>query len=163
MTRLTTAAKRRLARVDRRHALYRSAPVRRMGFPLFYYDASVRIGGAGHLHPAIAEQTGLQPSRAHLAGDMVSKRSGRTYKEDIWILQSPLPDSASLDAHVAWLLTALSPHAHYLATVIEQAAWADLCLGCRSEVSYPLITAGPTATTLVSMLKLRLAFNFTCY
>lgn len=162
MTRITTAVKRRLARVERRHEQFRREPARSVGYPLVRYDASVRIAGAGALHTAITEATGLHPTYVHLAGELASRRTGRRYLEDMWRLQSPLPETERPAVHVDWLLATFAPHADYFRTVIPQAAWADLCLGALSEMHFPLIWNGRSGAELASLLGLDTTFNFTC-
>ncbi|MEW6022789.1 MAG: DUF4279 domain-containing protein [Pseudomonadota bacterium] len=162
MTRLSTAKKRTLTRIQKRTERVlstRSHPVRS---PFFRFDASIRIGGAGKYHESIFLATGLSASRSHLVGDRVSPRSLAVRKEDLWSLASPLEGSRPIDEHINWLLDVVSPHQAFFAQVVEEAAWADLCLGCLSDIPYPLIVTDVSATKLIKMLNLTLTFNFTC-
>ncbi|MES3020442.1 MAG: DUF4279 domain-containing protein [Pseudomonadota bacterium] len=162
MARIRTSTKRKLKRIRKRHVLVSSRKFQNVTSRLFWFDASIRIGGAGKFHDEIFERTGLSPNKSHLAGDRVSASSSNVRKEDIWILSSPFKDNEPIDQHLDWLLHAVAPHVEYLSDVVQNASWADLCLGCLSDVSYPLIATGSSATELVKRLNLELSFNFTC-
>jgi hypothetical protein len=162
MARISTATKRKLTRIQKRHE--RVSSIRRypVTSPFFQFDASIRIGGAGAYHEEIFLATGLSASKSHLAGDRVSSRSSAVRKEDLWILASPLSRNSPIDEHISWLLGAVSPHEAFFAQIVEKAAWADLCLGCLSDIPYPMIVTDISATGLVKMLNLSMTFNFTC-
>ncbi len=154
--------KRKLARVRKRQEALASEKSFRVTSPFFEFDASIRIGGAGKFHHEITEKTGICPTRSHLAGDPVSQRSTAVRKEDIWILTSPLDGARPIEEHIDWLLDAVSPHADYLSAITRDAAWADLMLGCLSDIPYPVIATGQSATELIKQLNLTVSFNFTC-
>jgi hypothetical protein len=78
------------------------------------------------------------------------------------MLASPLSRNSPIDEHINWLLGAVSSHEAFFAQIVEKATWADLCLGCLSDVPYPMIVTDKSATRLVKMLNLSLSFNFTC-
>ena len=162
MARIYTSMKRKLKRIRKRHDLVSSKKFQRVSSPIFWFDASIRIGGAGKYHDAIYANTGLSPTKSHLAGDRVSIRSSTIRKEDIWIFSSPLDENESIDQHIDWLLNAIAPHVEFLSEVVKNAAWADLCLGCLSDIPYPMISTGTSATELIKKLNLALSFNFTC-
>ncbi|WP_371874514.1 DUF4279 domain-containing protein [Undibacterium terreum] len=151
-----------MARISKRHTKICSQKFQRVTSPFFEFDASIRIGGAGKYHDEISASTGLTPTRAYLAGDKVSTHSERVRKEDMWIFSSPLDRSRPLDDHVGWLLDTVTPHIEYLDGVINNATWADLCLGCFSDIPYPMIATGNRATELIKKLNLQISFNFTC-
>ncbi|NHZ33078.1 DUF4279 domain-containing protein [Massilia rubra] len=162
MSHVRASLKRKMSRIHKRQETFSTKKLERHTSPFFEYDAALRIGGAGKFHEQIGEVTGLEPKIARLAGQ--PRRPGSTFlaKEDIWVLASPLDETLPLEDHVDWLLQALAPHAGFLKEVIAQAAWADLCLGCLSEVPYPMIRAGKSSTELIKLLDLELMFNFTC-
>lgn len=162
MTRIRTSMKRKLKRIRKRHGKVSSRKFQNITSPFFWFDASIRIGGAGKYHDAILEKTGLSPTSSHLAGDRISARSSGIRKEDIWILSSPLNETEPIDQHIEWLLSTVGPHCAFLSEVIENSTWADLCLGCLSDIPYPIIATGTSATELVKRLNLALSFNFTC-
>lgn len=162
MTRINTATKRKLTRIQKRHERVSSSRPYPVTSPFFQFDASIRIGGVGSYHEAIFLTTGLSASKSHLAGDRVSTRSSAVRKEDLWTLASPLSRNSPIDEHINWLLAAVSSHEAFFAQIVEKAAWADLCLGCLSDIPYPMIVTDISATKLVKMLNLSLSFNFTC-
>ena len=162
MSHVPASLKRKLSRIRKRHANISSEKFVRHTSPLFRYDASLWIGGAGKFHEQLGAVTGLVPKRVGLAGQPRYAGSTRIVKEDFWVLASPLDDMLPLDDHVDWLLQTVTPHAAFLKEVIAEAAWADLSLGCFSEGPYPLIAAGKSSTELVKLLDLGIAFNITC-
>ena len=137
------------------------APVRNRLF--FRFDASLRIAGIGAWHENITQVTGLVPFQAHRKGEARSRFSTKlgVWPEDQWRLQSPLPESASLEEHVQWLWQAIAPHRRYFEGLIAQATWADLCLGCLSESVYPFFGIKAETLEITRALPLGLSFNFT--
>lgn len=162
MTRISTSTKRKLQRIGKRQKRVAAEKHYRLTSPFFEFDASIRIGGAGSLHDAITSHTGLVASRSHLAGEPVWPGMSKICKEDLWILASPLDRNRPIDDHIDWLHEAVAPHLDFLSSVVKQAAWADPCLGCLSDVPYPMISTGASATRLIQQLDLAVAFNFTC-
>lgn len=162
MTRISTATKRKLTRLRKRHERVSSTRLYPVTSPFFQFDAAIRIAGVGSCHESILSTTGISPSRSYLAGDKISARSSAVRKEDLWILASPLSRDRPIDEHINWLLDTVSPHATFFAQIVEKSTWADLCLGCLSDIPYPMIVTDRSATQLVNMLNLSLAFNFTC-
>ncbi|MFA6063607.1 MAG: DUF4279 domain-containing protein [Gallionella sp.] len=154
--------KRKLARIQKRHRRISLRKFERVTSPFFTFDAAIRIGGAGQFHDEIFTKTGLVPSHSHLAGEKVSSHSAGVRKEDIWVLNSPLDRSKPLDEHIDWLLKTITPHIDYLSNITKNASWADLCLGCLSDIPYPIISTSESATELIKQLNLTIAFNFTC-
>jgi len=159
---MRTSTKRKIKRISKRHAEISSQKFQRMASPFFDFDASIRIAGVGKYHDEILACTGLAPTRVHLAGEKVSSHSTRLRTEDIWIFSSPLDRMLPLDDHIDWLLESVTPHIGYLEGVMKNAAWADLCLGCLSDIPYPMIVTGGSATELIKKLNLQISFNFTC-
>lgn len=84
------------------------------------------------------------------------------WTEDLWRLESPLGELATIDQHLEWLRARIAPHRTYFAELCARAEWADLCLGCLSDSPYPVLSASPGALALMKDLDLGLSFNFTC-
>ena len=137
------------------------APARNSRF--FRFDASIRIAGIGAWHDNITQVTGIVPTDIVRKGDMRSRFSNRlgVWPEDLWRLQSPLPEYATLDLHIQWLWHTIAPHRDYFEGLISQASWADLTLGCLSESIYPFFTVNADALEITRALSLGLSFNFT--
>ncbi|WP_167086081.1 DUF4279 domain-containing protein [Massilia frigida] len=162
MAHVRASLKRKLSRIHKREERVSMEKWERHTSRYFRYDAALRIFGAGKLHDEINAVTGLVPTMLRLAGQPRYPRSERLNKHDLWLLSSPLDRSLPLDDHVDWLLETLTPHADFLRGVIAQADSADLCLGCLSEVPYPMIATGKSTTELIKRFDLKLMFNFTC-
>jgi hypothetical protein len=164
MSRTSTATRKRLDRSRRRRQ--REISVRtpvRGNFP-FRFDACLRIAGVGEQHDNISRETGLLPSHAHRAGDRRSTRSVGlgVWPVDLWMLNSPLGEAASLEEHLDWLWNAIAPHKAYFERLVADAAWADVSLGCLSDSIYPVLNVGAGSLKITRELNLGLSFNLTC-
>lgn len=162
MSRIRTFVRRRLARLRRHQQREKSLPTAPRGSPTFRYDASLRIGGIGRHHDEIVARTGLVPMIVHRKGEPRISLRRPLWTEDLWVLNSPLGERASLDEHAAWLWQAVRPHRAYFESLLAEASRADLWLGCLSESAYPVLSLDPGSLEIVRELKLGLAFNFTC-
>jgi hypothetical protein len=162
MSHIRNLAQRRLARLRRRQQREKSLPASRRGSSAFFYDASLRISGIGRHHDDIVARTGLVPKIVHLKGEPRASARHPQWTEDLWVLDSPLGERASLDAHAAWLWQAVRPHRAYFESLLAEASRADLWLGCLSESAFPVLGLDPGSLEIVRELKLGLAFNFTC-
>ena len=160
MARIPTQVQRRLSRLRKRQVRRQVEPsVVRSSTP-FRYDACLRLAGLGPVQEDIEQVTGVAPSHRHRKGDAIG-RSGRQRKEDLWLLASPLGEEASLDEHLGWLWLQVEEHGEAFRRYIQQASWADVCLGCLSESVYPVLTISPQSLRILRELDLALTFNFT--
>lgn len=163
MARISTATRRRLDRLKRRHEKIVRTPTYRGRRFLYEFDASLRLIGVGVHHEAITQKTGLTPTYTHRKGEQRSTRSVRKpWQEDMWRLQSPLGPDASLDEHLGWLCGAIEPHRDYFRELIAECSKADIILGCLSESPYPFLTVDAESLRLLREMKLGISFNFTC-
>ncbi len=158
--RVPTQVRRRLTRLRSRRSRQREAPTVLQSSVLFRYDACLRLGGLGAAQDDVTALTGLSPTRAHRKGDLIGFR-GKVRKEDLWLFESPLGELASHDEHLQWLWNQIEPHQEQFRKLVQQAAWADVCLGCLSESAYPVLSVQPESLKIVHELKLGLSFNFT--
>jgi hypothetical protein len=162
MAHISTATRRRLDRLARRHERIVRTPSYRGHRFLYEFDASLRLIGVGEHHDAITQKTGLTPAHVHRKGEQRSTRAvGKPWQEDMWLLQSPLGPDASLDDHLGWLWGAIEPHRDYFRELIEQCSTADIIFGCLSESPYPFLTVDADSLRLLREMKLGISFNFT--
>ena len=157
-----TFVRRRLKRLRRRQQRELKVPTVIRSSAPFRFDAALRIGGAGEEHQAIRDQTTLLPSYSHRKGDAIGKSRTAVKAEDIWILESPLGEAASLDHHLQWIWQTIAPHKEFFGTLLKKAKWANVCLGCLSESAYPVLQVEAASLVLLRELDLQLSFNFTC-
>lgn len=127
------------AQVRRRRQRQLHLPVHVRSTKPYRFDACLRIAGVGARHEEIGRVTGLVTARSHRKGDAIRK-SKRSYSDDLWLLESPLGDDASLDEHVNWLWQAVEPHTALFVELGRQATWADVLrrLPVRELVSLDL-------------------------
>jgi hypothetical protein len=95
------------------------------------YSAAIRIHGVPQLHAEISSRLG-PPTEAHVAGDVASAKSGRTWRNDIWMLDAPLSPEADLALHVAWLAELVEKHQRYIGRLIGRHVSIDLYCTYRS-------------------------------
>jgi hypothetical protein len=88
------------------------------------FQASMRIFGTGLDFDMISHTLGFQPSEIHRHGDLGILKP---YSEDMWRVDSPLPRTDSLDAHLAWLRQVLSPHYDFLRTLARRFTLSSYC------------------------------------
>lgn len=162
MARIPTSVKRRLPRLRRRRQREIQAPTSVRSTTPFRYDASFRIAGVGKFHEEISLMTGIAATKSHKSGDVRRFGSKRVWLQDLWILDSPLGEEASLDDHLQWLWNTIEPHKSYFASLISRATWADVCVGCLSESAYPVLSASSASLSMIREINLSLSFNFTC-
>lgn len=161
MARVGSNSRRRLERLRRRGQKALARQSERNSTP-FRYDAHLRILGVGDHHDDITRQTGIIPTHAHSKGQLRSRFMKRVYTEDLWMLSSPLGESATMDAHLSWLRETIQPHYAYFEKLVARASSADICLGCLSDSPYPFLELQPSSLDRVRELKLGFTFNFTC-
>lgn len=78
-------------------------------------QASLGVFGTGIDFESISQQLGMRPSHSHRAGE--AGLTPRPYPQDLWLLESPLPTSETLDVHLNWLRRTLEPHYGFLRTL----------------------------------------------
>ena len=99
--------------------------------PTFWFGASLRIHGRPELHAEITERLGT-PSECHKKGEIRSDPTGRTWPNDIWMIESPLDERCDISEHLAWIDTFARPHMTYLRRLIRRGARIDVYMSYRS-------------------------------
>ena len=160
MSSIPTNVRRRLDRLRRRSERVRKDRQYVQSNTRYRYDACLRLAGLGAAQDQIALTTGLRATHTHRKGEPFGLR-GNTRPTDMWMLASPLGEAANHSDHLEWLWQQVGPHAEYFRILVQEAAWADVCLGCLSESPCPLISVAPESLTLLRELELGLSFNFT--
>jgi hypothetical protein len=93
--------------------------------PVFRCGGSFRVMNAPQLHDEIEKALG-PATHSHTAGSEKVERPGKFWKNDIWILDSPLPKERQIHEHLKWLSDFLTPHEPVIARWISQGAKVDL-------------------------------------
>ena len=119
--------------------------MKRTSQPYFRHSACLRILDVGHLHDEISKKTGLTPTHLHRKGEYYGKKRPKKWKNDVWILDSPLPVSRGLTAHLVWLHKKLSPHKAYLRRLQRQGVKMDIYCGYRSNCDFAGFEIRPAA------------------
>lgn len=117
---------------------------------------------------AIADATmltkalGIEPTRAFSAGERMGPRSPLA-KNGIWSLDSPLPESTTLETHLRWLLERLLPAREKILEVLDADSRLSADFFCGlwlNEVNEGLEL---TATTLSDIGSLRASLGLDIY
>ena len=91
--------------------------------------------GPGEVHPdEITRALRIQPSHAHCAGEpRPGPRMRKPWGENMWLLESPLPDSADASAHIRGLLDRLEPRIRAIRRLQQRGVQASFFIGCFPE------------------------------
>ena len=117
--------------------------------------------GAGHLHAEIESRTGLIPTRSHRKGE-ANPRRPRTmpvWKDDLWCLESPLDEDASLDSHLLWLSETLEPHTEILRELADAGHFVNIFCGYRSDSDQGGFSLSPEALSIISKVPVSVTFS----
>lgn len=125
-------------------------------------QASLRILGIGLDFDSISERLRLEPSDTHRKGDhgLIS----RPYPSDMWLVESPLPRTEPLDAHIRWLRRVLSPRYEPLRSFMSGYEVSVYC-GITVEGVSCSVRISPETLSIFSDLRipLDLTYIFTGY
>ena len=110
-------------------------------------------------HREIEEVTGLKPSHVHMKGDSVHEKSKRRWDNSIWLLSSPLEETAELAEHLNWLWQQVQPHQAYFRSLIESGVKVDIFCGYRSNCDHCGFGIAPDALEIAQKLGVRLEFS----
>lgn len=125
----------------------------------FRFSASLRVMDAPECHAEIGEATGLKPSHIHLKGAIANEKSGRRWPNDIWLLASPLAETAELTEHLNWLWQQVQPHQDYFRLLVESGVKMDILCGYRSNCDHCGFGVDPNAVEIAQKLGIRLEFS----
>lgn len=92
-----------------------------------------RLASDALLPGEVTRRLNVEPTRSHRKGEQHgrNRKTGEPiiYRSGIWILDSALPESAGLVAHVESLLDVLYPIRHAVQCLVEQGYQADFTCG----------------------------------
>lgn len=102
----------------------------------FAYSATFRIMGENIPFDEIENTLKLSASHKHRKGELQNGRSEIwRFKEDAWMIESPLPDEEKLEKHLDWLWETLSPHKAYILKLKDKFR-IDIFAGYRSNCDH---------------------------
>ena len=79
---------------------------------------------APHLHEEIEALLG-DGTDNHKQGDPVPDREGKIWKNDIWLIETPIPEEEDIAEHLRWLVNFVLPHEDRIKEWISRGARAD--------------------------------------
>lgn len=91
----------------------------------FWCGASLRIMNVPQWHQEASDVLGA-PSYCHSIGDVDPDRTGRRWKNSIWMRQASVPEERELHEHLAWIVEYASPHEAFLRKLIGEGARIDI-------------------------------------
>lgn len=110
-------------------------------------------------HAEIEEVTGLKPSHVHIRSESVNKRSKHRWKNNIWLLSSPLEATVELSEHLNWLWQQTQPHKVYFRSLIKSGVKVDIFCGYRSNCDHSGFGVNPSTIEIAKELDVRLEFS----
>jgi len=105
------------------------------------YRVCLRIMNASHKHKKIEETIGVKATREHKKGDpqtwkgkAIQNKQGRAklWGNDIWILDSLLPNTCKLDKHLTWLFDKILPYKKFLTKLRYEGVGMDIYCSYRT-------------------------------
>ena len=130
--------------------------------PKFWSGASLRIHDAPKLHDEITARLGT-PSECHQKGDVRSPASKRPWPNDIWMMDSPLPERREIDKHLAWVAEFARPHSAYLRRLIRRGARIDIYMSYRCDDEHRGIGFDPEHLEIFIRLGIRMEVSILTY
>jgi uncharacterized protein DUF4279 len=90
----------------------------------FSAGASFRVQGSDLSFDGITQKLGIEPTHTHRRGDrgIIDK----SLPHDMWLFDSPLPDSDELELHIEWLAQRLLPHKQFIISDLSKIAKVDI-------------------------------------
>ena len=90
---------------------------------------------APELHGEISLTLG-DPTECHHRGEEKYDRPGRYWSNDIWVVNSPLPERSEIHDHLGWLCDFVEPHEDKLRIWMSSGARIDMFFtySCSDEV-----------------------------
>ena len=130
--------------------------------PKFWSSASLRIHDAPQLHEEITARLGT-PSECHKKGDMRSPASKRPWPNDVWMMDSPLPERRDIGEHLAWVADFARPHTTYLRRLIRRGARIDIYMSYRCDHDHCGIGLDPEHLEIFTRLGIRMEVSILTY
>ncbi len=125
----------------------------------YAFSAALRIADVPNLHSAISRRLEVEPTRCHVAGDLAAAATGRRWPNSVWVLESPLPESARLNDHLRWLCPLLTTHRDFLRSLVESGAAVDVFCGYRSTAENAGFEIEPDVLEALSRAGCRLSVS----
>ena len=92
--------------------------------PKFWFNGSMRIMDAPNLHDEIIQVLG-EGSECHKKGSPLPKNKNRKWPNDIWLINTPIPEEMDIAEHLKWLCEFVQPYEEQIKEWIEQGAQID--------------------------------------
>jgi Domain of unknown function (DUF4279) len=113
----------------------------------------------------VSERLGLAPSTAGAKGEPRPTRRKSPplqWRTGTWILESPLPRSAKLEAHVRDVLDRLEDRTGEIRAFMAQEYRADVFCGCFLDASNEGTTLEPETLRLLALIGVPLGLDIYC-
>jgi hypothetical protein len=125
----------------------------------FNFSAAFRVRGAGPRHMELSERLSLKPTSTVLRGEPTGAL-GRPAKDDMWILESPLPEDCPLHEHLRWLEGRLASCTGFVQQLMSEGVYVDIFVGYRTDHDASDFNVPPKAFAFVNDLGVPLHVSF---
>ena len=119
-------------------------------------SASIRVFGLNLDFASLSRAIDAEPSVTHRAGDRGP--TSRPYSTDLWCLDSPLPRSDPLGAHLLWLSKRLGPYYSFLRGLKQTAEVRSFC-GIIADGAECNLRLSPAAFRLFTDLDVQMELS----
>lgn len=124
----------------------------------FWFSASFRIKDASHLHAEIISRLGPGDD-CHRKGDDVPGRPGKKWSNDIWLIQSTIPEEQDISDHLRWIVDFIHPFEDDIRRWISEGANADIYISYCCDSNHCGLGLPPDLLAVFSRLELRLEIS----
>jgi hypothetical protein len=130
--------------------------------PSFWFNASLRIHDAPDFHDKITNRLGT-PTECHKRGELASSVSGRRWPNDIWMVESPLPERRDISEHLAWAGEFARPHVRFLRSLIRRGARIDIYMTYCCDHEHCGFGLPPEHLDIFTRLAIRMEVSIMTY
>jgi hypothetical protein len=113
---------------------------------------------APHLHDEIIAILG-EGTDHHKKGDPVPARDGKHWKNDIWMIETPISEQEDISEHLRWLVGYIEPHEEQIKSWISRGARADFYFSYCCDHDHCGFGLPPDLLDVFPRLGLRLAVS----
>lgn len=110
----------------------------------------------------VTSRLAITPSFAHEKGDPMPKYPGRRYSTGYWGLDSSLPETEAIEAHLSYLLDLIEPKAAAIRTLLSPGCRGDFYISYFTDSPQGSLELSPELAQRVGRLRLGITVSIYC-
>ncbi len=123
----------------------------------YWFKATLRVKGVPHLHEEIKSILG-PGTECHKQGDPVPDKPGKKWKNDIWLLNAPVPETDDINNHIGWIVDFASPFQSHMSGWKRAGATLDVYVAYACDENHRGF--GLSSETLLKFAGLNMPLEF---